>query len=122
MGMATPYRYKYVPQTDVVAVVCGGPSTSKYAKQAIQFINDNKATVFAANYTYADYGYNVDYTYITDRVKFFEVIDSLQSHVVLPKSMNQAYRRNKMYEAFGKNYREIMQSLLKKHREKGYAE
>jgi hypothetical protein len=107
-----PWEYANVPQSDAVAIICGGPSTKKYAKKAKQWIKKNSAKVIAANYNYGNLGLKSHYTYITDSVKFLEVIEDIDSHLILPCVIKGVLRNGQMREKFGNDW---------KHKIKKYA-
>jgi hypothetical protein len=114
-----PWIHSSVPKSNAVAIICAGPSTKKYAKKAKQWIKKNSAKVFAANYNYGDIGLKSHYTYITDHVKFFEVIEDIDSHIIVPYKMKGPLKKTKMIKKFGENWRRKIKQRIKHHKKKG---
>ncbi len=77
-------KYNRIRKSDVVVVLCGGPSIPNNVERINEYIRKNKAIVFGSNYSFESIGIKSDYTYIANDFKLHENIKKITNAVIIP--------------------------------------
>ena len=91
LGRILEFCYLTVSRSDSVVVIGAGLSTTLNKEKIIKYIDENKSTVFAANYNFESLGIKSHYTYITDPEKLEQNIMKINSNLIVPSKLAVHY-------------------------------
>ena len=108
------FNYNTIPQCDSAVVLCAGPSIISTAEKTKAYIKNNKSVVLSANYDYEHIGIKSDYTYITDTMKLFELLEDIKNPLIVPVSPKADRKFRKQIEEKMRPYKNNIETMIEK--------